>query len=440
VLTEKEVNLNTSLLAHNKALAGTSEEPSFTQLLVEGLQYLQQGYYIEGITCFSLIREQLPPDQFQLAATLDLVTKSYRRYAHAQEDLLQASKRFTRAEAEKQEQLAVLESLLSNLLGKKIEPSHALVNPEKKAEDEQLSHVLQLVSQESTHNKPLYQPSESRVVDARETQPLPAQNPHSEADTTLPALYATCFGRFELRRAGKTLGRCPSRKGQAILRYLIAQEDHGAPMDMLMAMFWPEEEPEAAKRKLYLAVSVLRCFLNQGYTRESGYGYLMSNNRVYHFNPAVEIRTDVDDFLRYYQAGQLRSEERVALYEQACSLYRGPFLPEDVYSDWSFLRREQLSQIYLSMCGTITDYYLMVKRYEEAANWAISMLKENHCDEKAHRQLIKIYAAQGRRSEALQQYQRCENILREELGVEPLFETVQIFQTLFAGELSSKAK
>jgi len=425
--------MNLTLLAHNEAHVGTSGELSFTQVLVKGLQYLQLGYYIEGISCFSLVREQLPPDQFQLAATLDMVTKSCRSYFHSRDDLLQASRRLTRAEAEKEEQLAVLENLLSKLIGKKIEPSDALINLEKKAEDHELPYALQLVAQEDIRKNPLDQLSNSAAKDIGEIQPLPAQRPHSEADVTLPALYATCFGRFELRRAGKTLDRCPSHKGQAILRYLIAQEEHRAPMDMLMEMFWPEEAPEAAKRKLYLAVSVLRCSLNQDYTGESGYGYLMSSNHVYHFNPAVEIRTDVDDFLHYYRVGQQKSEERVALYEKACSLYRGIFLPEDAYADWSFIRREQLSQIYLSMCGTIADYYLKAKRFEDAANWAISMLKENHCDEKAHQNLIKIYSAQGRRSEALQQYQRCENILRKELGVAPLIETVQIFQALFAG-------
>ena len=80
-------------------------------------------------------------------------------------------------------------------------------------------------------------------------------------------------------------------------------------------------------------------------------------------------------------------------------------------------------------------YYLDNTNYEDAAKWAKATLKENRCDEAAHRQLIQIYAAQGRRSAALQQYQRCERVLREELEVQPLPETVRLLQALLANEL-----
>ena len=124
----------------------------------------------------------------------------------------------------------------------------------------------------------------------------------------------------------------------------------------------------------------------------------------------------------------------MAFYEQACALYKGPFLTEDTYADWSFLQRERLSRIYLAICGTLADYYLSKKIYEDATKWATAILQENRCDEAAHRQLIQIYSAQGRRSEALQQYHRCERILHEELGVQPLPETVLVFQALLANE------
>jgi DNA-binding SARP family transcriptional activator len=421
--------MNSWFSSYERALTITSEESSLSHLLTFGLQCFRQGRYAEGITCFALVREKLPPEQIQLATELEMLTKSHRRFSCLQEQLHQACKRFAIADAEQQTHIAVLESLLRVLEEKTAEPAHAQIGP--------VPHLHQPPPSDLNQEKPPTRPPVTRSEEIRDDYPLPTSRLISEEGTDLPALYVTCFGRFEVSRSDKTLDLCPNRKGQAILRYLIAQEEHRATMDMLMAILWPEEEPEVAQRKLYLAVSVLRCSLNHGCIYEPGHGYLMCKNRIYHFNPAVEIRTDVDEFLQCFKAGQRRNGERVAFYEKACRLYRGPFLPEDMYSDWSFLRREQLSKIYLSMCGVLTDHYLSVKRYEDAAKWAISRLKENHCDEVAHRQLIQIYIAQGRRSEALQQYQRCEYILREELGVHPLSETVRILQTLLAGETTS---
>ncbi len=86
------------------------------------------------------------------------------------------------------------------------------------------------------------------------------------------------------------------------------------------------------------------------------------------------------------------------------------------------------------MCRILTDHYLKVKSYQDAEKWATAVLKEDHCDELAYRQLIRIYAAQGRRSEALQQYQRCERILRNELAVQPLPETVHVVQMMLKSD------
>src|SRR5207247_7113872 len=121
-------------------------------------------------------------------------------------------------------------------------------------------------------------------------------------------------------------------------------------IDVLMALLGPADAPKVAQPKLHSAISALRRSLNHGYKCNCGSGYIVCKNRVYSFNPAVAIRTDVDEFMQCFEAARQTSEERVALYEKACSLYTGPFLPEDLYADWSFLQREHLNRVYLAMC------------------------------------------------------------------------------------------
>ena len=237
-----------------------------------------------------------------------------------------------------------------------------------------------------------------------------------------------------MKRLGRPVVLCSNSHGQTILRYLVAQSDHCTTSDTLLALLWPDDEPEVAQPRLHTAICALRRSLNHGYTCELGGGYIVCKNRTYCFSAAIPIQTDVDQFLHYYQAGRQINEERVALYEKACHLYAGPFLIEDKYADWSFLQREHLSRAYIDMCRILTDHYLKVKSYQDAEKWATAVLKEDHCDELAYRQLIRIYAAQDRRSEALQQYQRCERILRNELAVQPLPETVHVVQMMLKSD------
>jgi DNA-binding SARP family transcriptional activator len=375
-------------------------------LLERGIQSTQQGRHVEAVLYFSWALEQLSPDQFYYADALDNFIQSHTRYRQAQEALHTASKRFVEADAEQQSQLVALEKLLQALREEMGRASQPTTNS--------LEHLSSQLPKLPFTDLNFDQPSHS-----------PTQNPY-----ILPPLHFNCFGHFEARRLGQPVPLCSSRSGQSILRYLAVQSGHSASFDILMALLWPTDESEVAQPKLHSAISRLRNSLNQGYKCDPGGGYIVCKNRVYSINPAVEIGTDVDEFLQYFEAGQQESEDRVALFEKACSLYTGPFLPEDLYADWSLLQREHLNRVYLSMCRALSDHYLKKKCYEDAAKWATTILKINRCDEEAHRQLIQMYAAQGRRLEALQQYQRCEFLLREELGVPPLPETTRLSQML----------
>jgi len=411
--------MDSSLSSNQGSLTSASETSSSAFLLERGICYTQQGCYAEGVIYFARARERLSPDQMHFAVVLDAFIQSQARFLQAQQALHMASKRFVEADAEQQTQLGALEKLLPALK----EDTDWVPQPHSIAKAPEVSWVYQ-------------SPQSLQLPSTDPTIEQPSLLPHSllKDGDALPALYFTCFGRFEVRRLCQPISLCSSRSGQSILRYLVARSEHCATSDTLQTLLWPEDEPDAAQNKLHLAISALRRSLNQGYSCESGCGYIVCKNRTYYLNPAVVVRTDVDEFLHYYQAGQQTNEERMALYEKACRFYTGTFLPEDMYADWSFLHREQLSQIYLAMCSVLTDHYLEVKHYEDAAKWAMAILKENHCDEAAHRQLMRIYALQGHRSEALQQYQRCERILREELGVQPLPETVHVFQMLLRNE------
>ena len=264
---------------------------------------------------------------------------------------------------------------------------------------------------------------------------LKARVPHIEekGNVASPEFSITCFGHFEVRRLGEPVALCASRNGQGIFRYLVAQAERCATSDTLQALFWPNDAPEVAQRKLHIAISALRRSLKSGATGHLG-ECIVFKNGIYALATTVTIETDVDKFLHYYHMGQQNAGERVACYERACSYYTGPFLNEDRYADWSFLRREQLTQIYLTMCKALAGHYLRNRQYDNASVWATALLTENRCDEAAHRLLIQIYAAQGRRNEALQCYHRCIRLLSEELGVHPLPETQALYKALLASE------
>ena len=409
--------MDTSPLFDQETFTIPSEAPSAASFLERGIHCTRQGRYLEAKVLLEFARERLSPGQAQFAAALDAFIDSHTSCWQAQQELFMASKRLVEAETTHHTYLLALEKLLPTLEEDVCRASQ----PQAVAQPYSNTYGHQTI--ESVHLLP---------TDIH-SQQLPVPPGSSSKDNQLlPALQITCFGHFEVRQSGKPVILCSSRSGQGILRYLAAQLDHCATSDTLMALFWPDDEPEVAQNKLHIAISILRRSLNQGCC-----GYIVYKNRTYYLNPSVSIRSDVDEFLDYYQRGQQAEDAKVTFYERACRLYTGPFLSEDMYADWSFLQREQLNRMYLAMCRVLVEHNFKVKHYEQAIKWAIAILKENPCDEPAHRQLIQIYAAQGYRSEALQQYQRCERLLLQELGVQPMPETQVIIQTILTSETTS---
>ncbi len=390
-----------------------SEASSLVRLLESGLCHVRQARYAEGIAFLTQAREQLSPSQMWLATAIDVFVQSHEMYSRTREALLQASNDFAKADAAQQAQIVAFANLLLSLIEAIEELSQPQTSPEGPYCCDQL--VTQLPQRDSKDNG--------------DKQFLLLV--HSEVSKCLPALYITCFGRFEVKRLNQTVPLCPSRSGQTIMRYLIAQSDRSATADKLMGVLWPEDEAEVALRKLRIATSALRRSLNDGYDCTVGGGYILCKDSTYYFNRSVQLYVDFDEFLELYQVGlRMPRSAAISYYEKACNLYVGPFLPGDTYADWSFLRREQLRQIYLAMCRTLTEYYLDIEHYNSAMVWATASLKENQCDEIAYRQLMYAYAARGQRSEALRQYQRCRQVLFQELSVQPMPATEQLFQAI----------
>jgi len=414
--------MDSSLSSYGENLTGASETFSLAFLLQCGIGYTRQGSYVEGAAFFALAREQLSADQMQTAEMLDAFLQSHSNYWQAQQSLHEASKWFAEVDIEQQTRIQAIEKLLLDLSEETDQAmqSHLKPNPPQLSKNQlqQPRVPLRLLSSDQKDSK------------FAATGPTTSEN-LSKAGDILPDLYITCFGRFEVRRFDQPIVLCHSRCGQVVLRYLIAQEEYCASIDKLMDIMWPQDTPEKARHKLQVAVSALRHTLNGDYRCNKGDGYIICKDGLYRFNSTVTVRTDVDKFLSLWQAGrQASGSESAILFERACNMCNGPFLVEDTYADWSFTRREQLKQIYFTMCRTLAGYYLELRQYEDALKWASAVLREDRCDETAHRQLIRIYTSQGRRSEALQQYSRCERILSQELGVQPMPETTKLLQSI----------
>lgn len=96
----------------------------------------------------------------------------------------------------------------------------------------------------------------------------------------------------------------------------------------------------------------------------------------------------------------------------------GDLLP-DWYDDWLQNEREGLRQIRLHALERLARLLSASGRHADAIQAALAALHLEPLRETAHYVLIEIHLAEGNWSEACRQFERCRQLLRQELGVEP---------------------
>lgn len=244
------------------------------------------------------------------------------------------------------------------------------------------------------------------------------------------------FGSFELSRdGGETLHPSRAIRAVSVLKYLLAHRPRPVSQDYLMGWLWPESDLKRARWSLNSTIYALRKLLRGG---ASPSNHVIFEEGCYRLCPDVLVSSDVEEFDDRYEHGLLfekegQKREAVARYEQAVELYRGDYLAEDLYEDWTMIERERLVDAYVDMLDRLADYYAETGRVREATRSRHRILEKDPCHEHSHRRLMEYYVRLGLRGRALHQYQLCRRILEHTCDMAPSPRTEACYQSLFPG-------
>src|SRR5450755_5200908 len=149
--------------------------------------------------------------------------------------------------------------------------------------------------------------------------------------------------------------------------------------------------------------------------------------------PGGTVDVDVDAF----EAAVARARETGELsdYRAALGLYGGELLPEDRYEGWAVGRREALSEAHL---GLLLELSARLDEDGDAPA-AIEVLERavviDPLHEEVHRALMRLFAAGGRRQQALEQYHQLREALSRDLEAQPDPQTGRLYRALLRGEV-----
>jgi LuxR family maltose regulon positive regulatory protein len=253
-----------------------------------------------------------------------------------------------------------------------------------------------------------------------------------------PSLQARFFGHFELLCDGENMPLGRNGKALTILKYLLANRTRPVSQDHLMGWLWPESNLKKARWSLNSAIHGLRKLLS-GCSSSVSTNYVFLEDGYYRLSPDVGVTTDVDDFDRHHEQGRRlekdhRKQDAAMEYEKAVGLYRGDYLIEDLYEDWTMVERERLANAYIDLLDRLAIYYMEAGQQQESIRACYKVLEKDRCHEDSYRLLMQCYARLGLRARALHQYRMCEQILGQEYGTSPSPETRSLYMRLLKDE------
>ncbi len=236
------------------------------------------------------------------------------------------------------------------------------------------------------------------------------------------ALVISLLGGFQAR-VGASAIRLPTRKTQALLAYLALRPGQRHDREKIQGLLWPDAPPRQAQASLRQTLFTLRKTL----PGTSAAALLTTATTV--ALDASHLRVDVAILERHVGGVTREALEGVA------SLYAGHLLEafvidEAPFDQWIENERSRLREVALGTLDRLLDFQAAAGELEKAIQTALHSLRLDPLRESAHRALMQLYVASGRRSAAVQQYRSLVSALARELGVEPDSQTKRLHDTI----------
>ena len=235
-------------------------------------------------------------------------------------------------------------------------------------------------------------------------------------------LEISVLGQLQISLNGEPITNLSTGKVQALLAYLVVENAYPHRREKLAGLLWSEFMDSSARTNLRQSVARLRRIV----PAEA----ILSTRQTVRFDLEFAYSLDLDQFSerlsRYHQQGGITD------LRQAVQLYRGDFLDQlwledsPAFEEWVLLKREWLRREMIDALHQLASEALAHQHFDEAIQFARQQLEIDWLNELAYQQLMQGLVGVGRRAEALQQFERCRQVLWAELQSTPSSSTVAL--------------
>ena len=199
-----------------------------------------------------------------------------------------------------------------------------------------------------------------------------------------------------------------------------------------MSAIWGDGDESTINRDFKVALNaLLKVIEPQRSAREDSY-FVIRKQSMYRINPTAHVESDLDYFKRYRDQGMnevnpLHAKETLLKAEK---LYKGALFEDKPMIEWIANDRENIQNEYILLLERLAQTCTRLNDFEGTIYWAKKLIRIDATWEEAYRLLMFAYYQLHNRAYAVKWYNRCVKCLKQELNIEPMQITIQMYEMI----------
>jgi DNA-binding SARP family transcriptional activator len=193
--------------------------------------------------------------------------------------------------------------------------------------------------------------------------------------------------------------------------------------DEIFAVFWPNMSVKEATNVFHVTKRKISERLGYELTNYASGFYVPSSRLTVHYDARV--------FEESVRQATEQEDAAPAYWYRAIQLYRSDFLP-GIRTPWVVARRDVLRHLYAQALIGLGRYHRGLNEPDKALGYLARALRLKPDWEDVHRDVMLIYYQQGRRADAIAQYEQLAQTLQMMFKINPSSDTRDLYDVIRA--------
>ncbi len=260
----------------------------------------------------------------------------------------------------------------------------------------------------------------------------------------IPPLRIQTLGGFQVFRGDSLIEEEKWDRSQPkyLFKAIVSRGAQRIPKEVLMDDLWPEDRPGAAEKDFKTTLQRLRNSLEASVHREFGSSYIHLHDNLVSLDQELS-QVDVDLFLSLLKKGEEKErggdmKAALSFYTEAMQIYKGDFLPEELYAPWADKKREELRAKYMELLNKMAKLHERQGSLKKAMDCYKKAIQVDPLIEEPYQKLMTFYSGKGMYNEALRIYEECKKALKKGLKSKPDATTDAIHKKIMERKSTSR--